>query len=504
MLVALAAVLSPAAPALAARGEIPEAEPRLDPGAPQIEVTIGFHGLRDGFGVPGRRLLAGSTEVYLPSSAMATIFRAGRYWQESLRRLTVRARGNTFRLTAGSRLIDMDGRAMLLRTPPLAVDGDLWLPVEFMLSVMGPTVGEMVAWDPAERELTVGSSEFNVTGLRISTQTRSTLVRLSCTEPLGWRADTRRRDLIVLKIYGGEVDRGALTFGRSRGLVRGVEARQYSDHAKVYVRISDLVGSFRTYSAAGGREIVLALEENVGGALPDPQPHGHVNMAASEAPRDVTLPVRVRTVVLDPGHGGGEPGRVGPDGTLEKEINLKVARELEKILEKKGLRVVLTREQDRLIGLDERAEAANRAGGDIFVSIHANGWFNGEARGIETYFLDPAGGFPEGEEPGLFLPWEQVQERHLARSSDLAEILQAALVARTGAFDRGVRRGGYRVLRSVDMPAVLVEMGFLSNRDEERKLNDKNYRRRLAEAMAEALLTFRERYEGTVAEEEER
>ena len=59
-------------------------------------MTIGFHGLRDGFGVPGRRLLAGSTEVYLPSSAMATIFRAGRYWQESLRRLTVRARGNTF------------------------------------------------------------------------------------------------------------------------------------------------------------------------------------------------------------------------------------------------------------------------------------------------------------------------------------------------------------------------------------------------------------------------
>lgn len=486
-------LLAAIAPAAAAE-TVPAAEQRrLRPEAAPAEVKVTFEGLRDGFTVEGRRMLGGSSETYFSSSAMASIFRAGRFWQESLRRLTVRARGNTFRLTAGSRLVDIDGRELLLRAPPLAADGDLWLPAEFLVGVMGPVVGEMVSWNPQAAAMAVGSRNPNLTGLRIATQTRSTEVRIACSEPLGWRADSPRRGLVVLKIFGGEVDRSAVRFSGRRGLVRGIESRQFSDHAKIDVKVSDLVSAFRVRSTDGGRAIVLSLEEGGGEALPEPRPRGHLNMTAPEGLRDVSRPVEVRTVVLDPGHGGDEPGKVGTRGTLEKEINLDLARELARLLERRDLRVVLTRDDDRMLGLDERAEIANKAGGDIFLSIHANGWFNGEARGIETFFLDPTGAAAGGGDE-LFVPWEQAQHRHLGQSSVLAEIVQQKLIERTGAADRGVRRGGFRVLRGVDMPAVLVETGFLSNRNEERNLRDKGYRRRLAEALAAAVIEFRDRY----------
>ena len=500
LLPAVLLLMSAVVPSAGAEGLLPTETPRINPDAGEIDVAVSFQGLRDGFRIDGRRLLKGSRELYVSSASMATIFRAGRFWQENSRRLTVRARGNTFRLTAGSRLVDIDGRELLLRTPPLAIDGDLWLPAEFLVGVMGPAVGEMVAWDAEAAKLAVGSRSPNLTGLRIATQTRSTEVRIACSEPLGWRADSPEQGLVVLKIFGGEVDRSAVSFSGRRGLVRGVESRQYSDHAKIYVRVSNLVSSFRARATDGGRALVLSLEEGGDGALPDPQPRGRLNMTAPAGLRDVSRPVEVRTVILDPGHGGWEPGKVGTRGTLEKDINLDVAREVAKILEKNGMRVKLTRDDDRQLGLDERGEIANRSGGDVFVSIHANGWFNGEARGIETYFLDPAGATGgNGEE--LFVPWEQAQERHLGQSSVLAEIVQDALTSRTGAADRGVRRGGFRVLRGVDMPAVLVEMGFLSNRNEERNLRDKGYRRRLAEALAGAVTAFRERYVDAAKEE---
>jgi N-acetylmuramoyl-L-alanine amidase len=223
---------------------------------------------------------------------------------------------------------------------------------------------------------------------------------------------------------------------------------------------------------------------------------------------NVTRPIEVRTVVIDPGHGGVETGRVGRAGVMEKDVNLAVAKQLQRFLkDRSDLAVVLTREEDVQLALDERAEIANRAQGDVFLSLHCNGWFNDGASGVETYFLSPAktdyARSVEAEENRTaaddnddvsFIVWELVQNQFITSSSDLAEMMQATVCDEVNATDRGVKQAGFRVLVGAYMPAVLIEMGFLSNPADERRLSDRGYQRRLAEAMGKAILEFKERY----------
>jgi len=392
--------------------------------------------------------------------------------------------------------------------PVLALDGDLWLPMVSLVEVIGPGVGEAVVWDAENRRLRVGRARFNVTRLRLEALTRATAVHVYCEEPLSYRADASEPGYVVLKIYGGVVDPRSVGRSGRLGLVEHVESRQLRDHALVYVKVDEMVDRYRTYTSEDGREIVLVVEEEQISALPSPTPRGRVNVMVEEAPVDVTRPIDVRTVVIDPGHGGVEVGRVGRSGVLEKDVNLAVARELQRYLQREGgLEVVLTRERDEQLDLAERAEIANRAGGDLFISLHCNGWFNEGATGIETYFLSPAktdwtqqvaaeenrGLADEGDDVS-FIVWELVQNKFISASSDLAETVQATLCRELSGVNRGVRQAGFRVLVGAYMPAVLVEMGFLSNSSEEQRLDDGRYQRQLAKALGQAVLEFKERY----------
>ncbi len=167
--------------------------------------------------------------------------------------------------------------------------------------------------------------------------------------------------------------------------------------------------------------------------------------------------------------------------------------------------MVLTRDSDEYLELADRAEIANSNGGDVFLSLHCNSWFNDGARGLETYFLSPArsdwaksveaaenqagGGAPSGDVE--FIVWELVQNRFISSSSQLAETIQADVTGALGLPDRGVRQAGFRVLVGAYMPAVLLELGFLSHDDEESQLGDQSYQRRMAAAIGQAILAYK-------------
>ena len=202
-------------------------------------------------------------------------------------------------------------------------------------------------------------------------------------------------------------------------------------------------------------------------------------------------------------------GRSAAAGILEKDVNLAVARELKRYLERESdLKVVLTRDDDSHVELTHRAEIANSAEGDLFLSLHCNSWFNDGASGLESYFLSPADsdwsqsvaaaenqGSGNAEEPGEdveFIVWELVQNRFISSSSKLAEVIQANVCSDLGLQDRGVRQAGFRVLVGAYMPAVLVEMGFLSHEQEERQLGERSYQQRLARALGDAILAYQQ------------
>lgn len=214
------------------------------------------------------------------------------------------------------------------------------------------------------------------------------------------------------------------------------------------------------------------------------------------------------TIVIDPGHGGDETGAIGPKGSFEKDITLSIARKLKSHLETKlGLKVFLTRDQDKTLGLVERTAIANNLKANIFISIHANASYRKIASGAETYFLTLEAtdeetlslAKQENKAPNNnatntdlnLILWDLAQTEHLQESSQLAEIIQEELNKDLNIKNRGIKQAPFRVLMGADMPAVLIEVGFITNPKEEELLNQDDYQRMLANSILRSIQKFK-------------
>jgi N-acetylmuramoyl-L-alanine amidase len=220
-------------------------------------------------------------------------------------------------------------------------------------------------------------------------------------------------------------------------------------------------------------------------------------------------------VVVDPGHGGDRKGALGPDGTPEKELTLQIARRIAKYLERQGARVILTRTGDISVPLGNRAAVATLERADLFISVHLNSMPSRSRRqrtqGIETYFLsadatddsatavaarenaDRLAGEPaiDPADPVSGILDDLEHTAALSGSSRLAYAIHEKLVAATKAEDRGVKQAPFYVLAGARMPAVLVEVGFISHSEESRKLRSAAYQETVARAVAAGIAAFR-------------
>ena len=218
----------------------------------------------------------------------------------------------------------------------------------------------------------------------------------------------------------------------------------------------------------------------------------------------------LQRVVLDPGHGGEEEGAAGPSGLLEKNLVLDVSRRLMLALRLRGFEVSLTRTGDSNVPLDERTAIANNRGADLFLSLHANASPSTSARGAETYYLslrntaDTDSGDLGGHEtstlmgsgqddPLKLVLWDMAQTTWLAESQLMAELIQAEFNEALEIPDRGVKQAPFRVLVGATMPAALVEIGFISNPEEEARLRDPAFLDQIVGALTRAIEAYRDR-----------
>jgi N-acetylmuramoyl-L-alanine amidase len=216
-------------------------------------------------------------------------------------------------------------------------------------------------------------------------------------------------------------------------------------------------------------------------------------------------------IVLDPGHGGKDPGAIGVGGIAEKDIVLAVAKKLErKLKQEMGVEVVLTRRDDRFISLEDRTAIANAQGADLFISLHMNASPNGEARGLETYYLDNTN--DEGSirlaarENGTsrrnisdlqFILSDMTQNMKLEDSIALAHHLQQALVEGISTRladvkDLGVKKALFNVLVGARMPSVLVEMFFITNKAEGHAMSQETYQNAVVDALYDGIQKYKE------------
>ena len=260
------------------------------------------------------------------------------------------------------------------------------------------------------------------------------------------------------------------------------------------------------------------------GAAPDPvlsQPPPETPRRAATEPLEApprfappipldgnALPLSVRRIVVDPGHGGDQPGARGPLGLVEKEVALDLGVRLRDLLENAGFEVILTRETDDSVSLAERARLANEAGGDLFVSIHLNWIANRGGRGVETYYLGPTDdpyltelAAQENRGSGLSLSELRpllddiyLDVRH-DKSKQLARSIQHSLFRSLSQInpelsDRGIKTAPFIVLAKTEMPAILAEVSCLSNRREAELLTRPLYRQFIAEALFAGLEVY--------------
>jgi N-acetylmuramoyl-L-alanine amidase len=217
-------------------------------------------------------------------------------------------------------------------------------------------------------------------------------------------------------------------------------------------------------------------------------------------------------IVIDPGHGGLEAGAKGKFGTLEKELTLAIGLKLAEIVRQtRASNVVLTRDRDVDVPLEDRSAIANNNKATVFISVHVNGSYRKGAAGPETYFLSKDAtdeesrrvAFMENNSEALenniqaddedlikMILWDMAQTAYLKQSSELAEDIQSELNQLWGTRNRGIKQAPFKVLTGVACPAVLVEVAFLSNPQEERKLLTEEYQRRIAEAIYRGLAKF--------------
>lgn len=226
----------------------------------------------------------------------------------------------------------------------------------------------------------------------------------------------------------------------------------------------------------------------------------------------------IDTIVIDPGHGGKDPGAIGIKNIQEKTITLDIAKQLGKMIERNlGMRVIYTRQEDVFIPLWKRTQIANNSEADIFISIHANAAHqHSSTRGFETYLLrigktaaavevaQRENGTIKLEEKnhqyidfsdGKRIVASMTQNSAMKSSEFLAESIQKNLSKRLNSKDRGVKQAGFHVLVGATMPNVLVEVGFLTNKQEANQLNSAQYKREIAKGIFEAILDFKNKYE---------
>lgn len=205
-----------------------------------------------------------------------------------------------------------------------------------------------------------------------------------------------------------------------------------------------------------------------------------------------------KTVVLDPGHGGHDTGAKGPGGTLEKTVSLNLARKIAAGL-KDHCRVILTRTDDYGLDIPERTAVANHAKADLFISLHTGASFLHQQTGISVFLFREvsdrtrsseiaAAKPPEGSDSAI--PWDTIQSRHSKSSQELARLMYQYLIHPATSKQGGVQAAPLMVLRGADMPAVLIEPGYLTNPVEEKMLTDPDKMALVAEKISNAIIVF--------------
>jgi N-acetylmuramoyl-L-alanine amidase len=416
--------------------------------------------------------------------------------------------GRTIVLTPGQPLASANGRVVSLPSPPVR-DGRAWLvPVEFLSRALGPALNGRIDVRKGSRLVVVGDLRVPQVTATVESDSTRARVMLDMT-PATPRAVTQEGQRLIVRLEADAIDLQAAP-PPARDIVAGV--RQSEAPQNLIIDLGPRAGQFQISAeprGSGGERVIIDVAAL--GATPQPPAAPPAEPPAIEPPplSELTSAPGIRTIVIDPGHGGDEAGARGASGTLEKNVTLAIGRRLKAALEARlGVRVLLTRDDDRAMRVDERTSLANNNKADLFISLHANAAASSGPSGAEVFSLAREGYTPEAPPsagPAASLPvfgggsrsieviaWDTAQIQWLAESERLSRVVHAELGARVPMNPHALDKAPFRVLIGANMPAVLVEVGFLSNPAQEQALASDALQNDIAQALVAAIVRYRD------------
>jgi len=445
---------------------------------------------------------------YIALQDAAEILQAHSYYSNKVRKAILYLPNDKITVTAFNPFVLVGQKVIQMPVEAIYKDSDIYLPVKYFLPILQTALRKK---NPGSI-LTETDMSDNIIAVSVEEKANGTLIRVNTRKEFPAANVNMRysRKWLYLDILGGRVNEKTLTTKIENGLVKKFVPVQSEQMAQL---------SFQLKKDISERKINLTQHSNeIWISIPS-----HVNSESTilEKLKNDQEKWKIDKIVIDPGHGGKDPGAIGPRGTYEKNAVLDIAKRLKKIIQKnmKDVEVIMTRNSDKYLSLKERTQLANKQQAKLFISLHANWNRNAKVNGTTTYFL----GLAKSEEsleiaqrenavikydsnaPNVNLSEENMilatlaQNAYNKESQDFAAMIQKSLHEKIGLKNRGIKQAGFYVLVGASMPNVLIETAFISNKREAKLLRTKSFQQKMAEGIFESIKNFKHRYEWTMS-----
>ena len=455
------------------------------------------------------KVLSDTKPIYISTKDLAQSFTSKLYENSERKKLVIYISGSKIKISGNSSYVIIDDKPYQMPMTAIIESDDIYIPAEYFFEILKKSILPGIDFDSKKELLEIDVVRFNITDINIDVKSNGTIIRLPTKKTFfegNISSFINKHGWYYLTIAGGVIDTVNINSAMPHGVVRQIESDQIGKTAQLALKLGTNVISHDLSQSRDPNEIIITLR------TPLAKIDDHI--------KNVKARWLLDTVVLDAGHGGKDPGAIGKYGTKEKDVALDITKRAGSLLEKSGIKVVYTRDEDVFVPLLERTRIANNSNGKLFVSIHTNANKNRKVQGFETFLLRPGkseDAIEVASRENSVISLEEFTDQYedltgealimatmaqsmfMKESEDLASIIQMELDKKLETPNRGVKQAGFYVLIGASMPNALVEVGFISNPAEEKQLRKKLHKQQIAEAIYQAIKYFKQSREKILA-----
>lgn len=413
-----------------------------------------------------------------------------------------------FDFLIGSSFFKRNDSVFNMTYPAILKDAQLFLPAETFIHFFDQVFHQKVSWEKNSKTIRINSEYFNVNDISFLAKANGLLIEVFLTGAMPYDVFITEGNWVNISIRGAKLNRPQILSRKNSRYMYNLKTHQLNENGQISFRLKQKIDKWHHKIQQDPPRIQISISD--------------VNFEFSEedsmpqiGPDNV-----IDVIVIDAGHGGSQSGAVGQKSTREKDVALSISKELAKLIRKdKQFKVIMTRDRDKTVSLEERADIANKAACDLFISIHANSSLKKHIRGWNVFFLAQAKNdsaraveqfensaflreraltedvSDEQNDPIMSILSEMIMTEFQAESHDFALMCDREFRKKLKTTARGVDQAGFFVLNKVYAPSVLVETGFISNKQDEKLLKNKKYQKKVAQSIYNAIKRFKYKYE---------